>query len=126
MGLAERHRAPGRRGGAPELIVDEHSSEDDRRRHAEEVQKAGERAGALARQLLAFSRKQALNPEFLSLSQVIETLAPMLRRLLGEDIELALDLSPQTGLVYADLGQLEQVLLNLAGNARDAMSDGGC
>jgi two-component system, cell cycle sensor histidine kinase and response regulator CckA len=108
-----------------ELILDPGSSEEGRRRHAEEIQKAGERAGALARQLLAFSRKQALNPERLYLSPVIETLVPMLRRLLGEDIELALDLAPGAGPVYADLGQLEQVLLNLVGNARDAMPDGG-
>jgi len=108
-----------------ELILDENNSEDDRRRHAEEIQKAGERAGALARQLLAFSRKQALNPERLWLSQVIETLVPMLRRLLGEDVELELDLASQAGLVYADLGQLEQVLLNLVANSRDAMPEGG-
>jgi PAS domain S-box-containing protein len=108
-----------------ELILDEHSSEDDRRRHAEEIQKAGERAGALARQLLAFSRKQALNPERLSLAALFETLGPMLRRLLGEDIELELDVDPNAGFIYADLGQLEQVILNLASNARDAMPEGG-
>ncbi|HJX28972.1 MAG TPA: ATP-binding protein, partial [Thermoanaerobaculia bacterium] len=108
-----------------ELMLDPHCSRQDLDRHAMEIQNAGERAAALASQLLAFSRKQALNPDQLRLAELVGGLESMLRRLLGEDIELAIETSPSTGLVYADLGQLEQVLLNLVANARDAMLDGG-
>jgi PAS domain S-box-containing protein len=108
-----------------ELMLDPHCSRQDLDRHAMEIQKAGERAAALASQLLAFSRKQALNPDQLRLAELVGGLESMLRRLLGEDIELAIETSPSTGLVYADLGQLEQVILNLVANARDAMLDGG-
>lgn len=108
-----------------ELILDERGGERDRKRHAREIQKVSDRAAELARHLLAFSRKQALNPEPLVLGALIEGLEPMLRRLLGEDVELRIDLDPEAGAVYADLGQLEQVLLNLVANARDAMPDGG-
>ncbi len=108
-----------------ELLLDDRRSERDIKRHAEEIQRAGERAAALARQLHAFSRKQALNPARLSVGELIESMEPILRRLLGESIELSLDLDPAAGIVYADLGQIEQVLLNLIANARDAMPDGG-
>jgi PAS domain S-box-containing protein len=108
-----------------ELMLDPHCPRYDLDRYAMEIQKAGERAAALASQLLAFSRKQALNPDQLRLTDLIGSLESMLRRLLGEDIELVLEMSSSTGLVYADLGQLEQVLLNLVANARDAMPDGG-
>ncbi|HEX2224588.1 MAG TPA: ATP-binding protein [Thermoanaerobaculia bacterium] len=95
------------------------------RHHAEEILKAGERAAVLARQLLAFGRKQVLQPRVLRLNQVIADMEPMLRRLLGEHILLCVDLDPEVGTLCADLGQLEQVILNLAVNARDAMPDGG-
>ncbi len=90
-----------------------------------EVQLAGERAAALTRQLLAFSRKQVLRPVVLDLGQVLCEMEKLLRRTLGEDIELSLEQAPELALVRADPGQIEQVLLNLAINARDAMPHGG-
>ncbi|PKN45601.1 MAG: hypothetical protein CVU59_08590, partial [Deltaproteobacteria bacterium HGW-Deltaproteobacteria-17] len=89
-----------------------------------EVQKAGERAAELTRQLLAFSRKQVLQPSILDVNQVALGLQKMLRRILGEDIELVQTLDPGIGRVKADQGQLEQVLMNLVVNARDAMPAG--
>ena len=90
-----------------------------------EVQLAGERAAALTRQLLAFSRKQVLRPVVLDLGQVLSEMEKLLRRTLGEDIELSLVQAPELAVVRADPGQIEQVLLNLAINARDAMPHGG-
>lgn len=89
------------------------------------IQRAGERAAGLTRQLLAFSRKQIIAPTVLDLNEVIANLLKMLARLLGEDIELRTNLHPHPALVNADRGQLEQVLLNLTVNARDAMPRGG-
>ncbi|MBI1790200.1 MAG: response regulator [Acidobacteria bacterium] len=88
---------------------------------AEEVRKAGERAAALTRQLLAFSRKQVLQARVLDLNTLIQEAAKMLRRLIGEDIELITNFDPSLGSVKADPGQIEQILVNLAVNARDAM-----
>jgi len=90
-----------------------------------EVKKAGERAAALTRQLLAFSRKQVLQPVPLSLNQIAAGVEKMLRRILGEDIDFVQVLAPDLGLTLADPGQIEQVLMNLAVNARDAMPEGG-
>ena len=90
-----------------------------------EVKKASERAAALTRQLLAFSRKQLLQPECLAINEVVAGLEPMLRRLIGEDIEVVTRLDAGCGSVFADPGQLEQVIINLAVNARDAMMGGG-
>ena len=90
-----------------------------------EVKGAAERAKALTHQLLAFSRKQVLQPVPLSLNRVVEGIDRMLRHVLGEDIELALALAPDLGLTQADPSQMEQLLMNLVVNARDAMPDGG-
>ncbi len=93
--------------------------------HATEIKKSAERAAGLTRQLLAFSRKQVMQPKALNLNAVVADLAKMLRRLIGENIELVLDLAPTLGMVNADPVQIEQVLMNLAVNARDAMPKGG-
>ena len=93
--------------------------------HAAEIKKSAERAAGLTRQLLAFSRKQVMQPKALNLNAVVADLAKMLQRLIGENIELVLDLAPHLGMVNADPVQIEQVLMNLAVNARDAMPKGG-
>jgi two-component system cell cycle sensor histidine kinase/response regulator CckA len=91
----------------------------------QEVRQAGERAAALTRQLLAFSRKQTLVPEVLDLGDVVSGLSTMVVRLIGEDVKVSVVVSPGLGRVKADRGQLEQVVMNLAVNARDAMPKGG-
>jgi two-component system cell cycle sensor histidine kinase/response regulator CckA len=108
-----------------DLLLDSGGPAPDQRRHAEAIQNAGERAALLARQLLAFSRKQVLQPQSLDVSRSLADLVPMLRRLTGETIQMEADLDPGAGWVHADLGQLEQVILNLVFNARDAMPEGG-
>jgi len=89
------------------------------------VRKAADGAAALTRQLLAFSRQQVLEPKVLNMSAVVSGVEKMLRRVIGEDVDLATALDPDVGSVKADVGQLEQVLMNLAVNARDAMPTGG-
>ena len=91
----------------------------------EEIRKATDRAALLTRQLLAFSRKQVLMPELLNLNGVVLELESMLRPLIGEDVELTTQLEPALGPIEADPGQLQQVVMNLVVNARDAMPDGG-
>jgi two-component system, cell cycle sensor histidine kinase and response regulator CckA len=95
------------------------------RADAEYIRKAAERTAAVTAQLLAFSRRQVLRPQVLDLNGVLETFRPVLQRTMGEDCAVTLRLEPALGHVKADLGQLEQVLLNLALNARDAMPRGG-
>src|ERR1700676_1162234 len=91
----------------------------------EQIKKAGDRASALTRQLLAFSRQQVLETKVLNLNTIVAEMDKMLSRLLGEDIELQPSLDPALGPVKADQGQIEQVIMNLAVNARDAMPGGG-
>ena len=91
----------------------------------DDIYKAGERASGLTRQLLAFSRKQILQPKVLDLNQLIMHYEKMLRQLIGEDINLQTDLAPELWPIVADPGQIEQIILNLALNARDAMPYGG-
>jgi PAS domain S-box-containing protein len=93
--------------------------------HALEIEKAGERAASLTKQLLAFSRQQVLTPAILNLNTLTSDMAKMLPQLLGEDIEVTLVLEPELGNVKADQSQVEQVIMNLAVNARDAMPAGG-
>ena len=95
------------------------------RANVEEIHAAGERAAALTRQLLAFSRKQITEPKPLNLNRLVEQDASMLRRLIDEDVELSIRLDPDLGLVLADRGLVQQVLMNLLVNARDAMPSGG-
>ena len=111
--------------GYSELTLRRLRAEDPLRRNVEEIKKAGERAASLTRQLLAFSRKQVLQPKVLDLNAVVSDMEKMLRRLIGEDIELRTALAADLGSVKADPGQIEQVLMNLAVNARDAMPQGG-
>lgn len=93
--------------------------------HVQEIEKAGQRASGLTRQLLAFSRQQILTPSILNLNDLVLDMVKMLPRLLGEDIEVGTCLDSDLGMVKADQGQIEQVIMNLAVNARDAMPKGG-
>jgi signal transduction histidine kinase len=95
------------------------------RDYALEIRKAGDRAVSLTRQLLAFSRKQVISPRTIDLNGVVADVERMLQRLIGEDIALVTKLAPHLGPVMADPDQIQQVLMNLAVNARDAMPDGG-
>ena len=92
---------------------------------AKQIINAAERAAGLTRQLLVFGRKQVMQPDHLNLNQVAGNMTKMLQRILGEDVALRSDYSPTLPVVFADAGMIEQVLLNLAVNARDAMPDGG-
>jgi PAS domain S-box-containing protein len=111
--------------GYSELLLKRMSPEDPSRPHLDEIQKAGERAASLTQQLLAFSRRQVLQPRVLDLNALILDAQRLIERIIGEDVHLTTDLDPVLGQVKADPGQLNQVLMNLAVNARDAMPDGG-
>jgi len=108
-----------------DLLLEDLAPGDAKRDDVEQVRKAADGAAALTRQLLAFSRQQVVEPRVVSLNTVVEGLQKILRRVIGEDIDLAITLAPDLGAVRADVGQLEQVLMNLAVNARDAMPTGG-
>jgi len=107
------------------LALDRLRSGADPSEEIEEVRRAGDRAAALTRQLLAFSRQQVLQPVVLDLNSVIAELERLLGRVIGEDVELIASLEPELAPVRADPNQIEQVIMNLAVNARDAMPDGG-
>jgi signal transduction histidine kinase/CheY-like chemotaxis protein len=112
-------------GGYTEILLRRLPDADPLHRNAEEIKKAGDRAAALTKQLLAFSRQQVMQPKVVPLNSVVTNVESLLRRLIGEDIELETALADDLGFVRADVAQLEQVLMNLAVNARDAMPDGG-
>jgi two-component system cell cycle sensor histidine kinase/response regulator CckA len=107
------------------FLLDDLDPADPRREDARQVADAADRAAGLTRQLLAFSRKQVLEPQVVDVDTVVSNLRPMLARLIGEDVDVQVRLAQSAGTVLADVGQLEQVLINLAVNARDAMPDGG-
>jgi len=111
--------------GYSELLLACLGPHDLQRKHVEEIKKAGDWAASLTRQLLAFSRRQVLQPKVLDLNGVVNTMDRMLRRVIGEDIDLVPVLDPALKHVKADPGQIEQVIMNLAVNARDAMPEGG-
>ncbi|MCS6897212.1 MAG: PAS domain S-box protein [Nitrospira sp.] len=111
--------------GCSALLLDRVRREDPLYHLLDEIAKAGARAADLTRQLLAFSRQQVLKPQRVDLNESLKAIASMLKRLMGEDIEVVLDLDPGLWPIQADKGQLDQVVMNLAVNARDAMPDGG-
>jgi len=111
--------------GYTDLALESLEAEDPLRSELQEVKNAAQRASTLTRQLLAFSRRQLLEPRVLNLTTVVERIHGMLRRLLGENIQLQYKLDPQLGSVRADPGQMDQVVVNLAVNARDAMQAQG-
>ncbi|HTU35763.1 MAG TPA: PAS domain S-box protein [Candidatus Acidoferrum sp.] len=111
--------------GYADLLMERLPSDDSLRRNAEQIQTSAQRASALTRQLLAFSRKQMLAPSVISVHSVVNDMEKILRRLIGEDIQLESHSADDLWLVKADRSQIEQVIMNLAVNARDAMPSGG-
>ncbi len=111
--------------GSSRFVLDALRESDPLREDLLEIQRAGERAAVLTRQLLAFSRRQPLKAEPLDVNHVITEMRKMLERILGEDVELVERLAPTVGVIKADSGQIEQVIMNLVVNARDAMPSGG-
>ena len=111
--------------GYSEMLVNKTAADDPHLSKLEEIRKAASRAASLTRQLLAFSRKQVLQPKILELNAIVAEMEKMLARVIGENIELRTALQTDLGNVEADPGQVEQVIMNLAVNARDAMPAGG-
>ncbi|HNC45469.1 MAG TPA: response regulator, partial [Acidobacteriota bacterium] len=111
--------------GYSDLLLRRMAEYDPKRNYVTDIRQAGEQASSLTRQLLAFSRKQILEPKILDLNEIVTNIEKMLRRLIGEDIVLTSVLGPALGKVKVDPGQIEQVIINLAVNARDAMPEGG-
>ncbi len=112
-------------GGYADLALSRLPADDSLRRNLKEINNASDRAASLTRQLLAFSRKQVLQPRVFALDTIVANLEKMLRRMIGEDIKFKTNLSATIGNVKADPGQIEQVIMNLVVNARDAMPSGG-
>jgi PAS domain S-box-containing protein len=111
--------------GYAELCLSKAQGDETLSEFLKEIKRSGERAAALTSQLLAYSRKQILSPRILNLNSTVAEMDRMLKRLIGEDIELVTMLEPELGWVLADPGQIQQIILNLALNARDAMPQGG-
>lgn len=111
--------------GYGEIVQEGTAADSPLRTSVEEMLKAGHRAASLTRQLLAFSRQQVMDPRILDLNAVVKDMEKMLKRLIGEDVQLRTDLDPGLARIKADPGQIEQVIMNLAVNARDAMPNGG-
>src|SRR2546421_3075940 len=111
--------------GSADLLLDTLAPDAPEREDLEDIRKAAKRAADLTRQLLAFSRQQVLAPQVLDVNELVANMEKLLRRLIGEDVELRTALASGLGAVKADPGQLEQVIVNLAVNARDAMPQGG-
>ncbi|MBI3894490.1 MAG: PAS domain S-box protein [Acidobacteria bacterium] len=112
-------------GGYSELVLEEAEGVSGLHHYAEEICKAADQAASVTRQLLAFSRKQVMQPKVLNLNDLMTDLSKMLQRLIGENIQISTVLQPALGFVKADPGQLEQAIMNLIINARDAMPQGG-
>jgi PAS domain S-box-containing protein len=111
--------------GYGEIVEGSLNKDNPLRAKVEQITKAGRRAAGLTRQLLAFSRQQIIEPTIVSLNSIVADVQKMLQRLIGEDIELTIVLCPRLASTKADQGQIEQVIMNLAVNSRDAMPDGG-
>jgi two-component system cell cycle sensor histidine kinase/response regulator CckA len=111
--------------GYSDLLLTMLADDDPKKKMADQIHRAGKRAAALTRQLLAFSRQQVLEPKVLDLNVVVTDIEKMLHRLIGEDVEFTIVLAPNISPVKVDAGQIEQVIMNLAVNARDAMPQGG-
>jgi two-component system cell cycle sensor histidine kinase/response regulator CckA len=111
--------------GYSNMLSFELGEQDSRQSDLQEIQKAADRAAVLTRQLLAFSRRQLLTPQVFDLNEVVSDMEKLLRRLIGEDIDLVTLLNPGLGHIRADPGQIEQVIMNLVINARDALPHGG-
>ncbi len=111
--------------GHTELLLGSLAPEDSSRRKIEQIERSADRATTLTRQLLAFSRMQVLQPRTINLNSIVEDMGKLLPRLIGEDIDLVILLSRELGSIRADASQIEQIIMNLAVNARDAMPKGG-
>ncbi len=111
--------------GYAELLLEDAASDDPSHNDLEQIRNAGQRATVLISQLLAFSRKQIMQPEIIDLNHIIDSMGSMLRRMIGEDIELVINTLPYPIMVNADPGKIQQVVMNLLVNARDAMPNGG-
>ncbi len=111
--------------GYSDILLNQTPPNSPMKKHLENIAGAGERASTLVRQLLAFSRKQIIQPRPVNINQIVEDMEKILRRLIGEDIEFAASYDHDLGEILADPGQIEQVIMNIVVNARDAMPNGG-